>query len=168
MHDLLQPFTGLVGMWEGEGSGAYPTIEPFAYREEVRFEDVAGKPLLRYSSVTWALDDGRPLHAESGFLRAQPEGAVELVLAHGFGITEISTGSMVNGLLHLTSDVLVSSPSAKEVSTLVRRYEVHPASLRYEIGMAAAGQPLQEHLVATLERHSAPPRPVRRRGPTRP
>src|SRR6476660_2324424 len=44
----LAPFAGL---WRGEGEGAYPTIDDFAYTEEIEFAP-SGKPFLAYRSRT--------------------------------------------------------------------------------------------------------------------
>ena len=170
MHDLLDPFAALIGAWQGEGAGEYPTIDSFTYAEEITFADITGKPLLAYESTTKALDDGRTLHVESGFLRAQPEGGVELIVAHGFGVVEISSGSMINGLMRLGSDIMRPSSTAKVVEATTRRYELsHDAGLdvlSYEISMEAAGHPMTHHLRARLERVRTP-RPKTQRGPGR-
>jgi nitrobindin-like protein len=152
MHPDVAPIAFLLGTWQGEGSGVYPTISPFAYGEEVRFWEV-GKPFLAYSQRTWALDDGRPLHAEAGYWRPQPEGRIEVVLAHPTGITEVQEGAVVDGCIDLRSTSLARTSSAKEVTALTRRFElVGTEVLRYVIEMAAEGQPLQLHLQAELRR----------------
>src|SRR5271154_7533254 len=111
----------LLGVWQGSGSGEYPTIEPFDYLEEVQFSHV-GKPFLVYGQKTKAAADGAPLHAETGYLRVPRPGHVELVLAHPSGITEIEvgtytlTGDIIE--LELSSAAIGLAPTAKEVTAL--------------------------------------------------
>lgn len=151
LHPAVASLGFLLGTWRGEGRGEYPTIESFAYGEEVIFGHV-GKPFLTYHQRTWALDDQRPLHAEMGYLRGLPEGRLELVLAHPTGIAEVEEGRLDGTRLTLrTAGVLVSA-SAKRVDALERDFEVTGGTLRYEVRMAAVGEPLQHHLAATLER----------------
>jgi hypothetical protein len=92
LHPNLEELAPLLGTWAGRGAGEYPTIQPFEYFEEVVFTHV-GKPFLVYGQKTKAVADGKPLHAETGFLRVPQPGNVELVLAHPSGITEIEVGS---------------------------------------------------------------------------
>src|SRR5947208_5331356 len=78
LHPDVTPLGFLLGSWMGEGKGFYSTIEAFEYGEEIRVSHV-GKPYLAYTQRTWSLDDGRPLHAESGFWRMAGPTSVELV-----------------------------------------------------------------------------------------
>ena len=152
MHPDLAPIAFLLGTWRGEGTGVYPTISDFAYGEEIRFSEV-GKPFLAYTQRTWALDDGRPLHAEAGYWRPQPGGRLEVVLAHPTGVTEIQEGTVEQGRIELTATMIGRTGSAKEVAALTRTIECPgPDRLRYQVAMAAAGQPLQVHLTAELQR----------------
>jgi hypothetical protein len=153
LHPNCEPLHGLLGLWRGEGQGGYPTIEPFAYGEEIRWGH-AGKPFLAYTQRTWALDDGRPLHAEAGYLRPQASGALELVMSMPTGHVEVSTGSWDGRTLDLLSTTITATPSAKAV-TAVRRVvalDHDGQTLRYVLDLAAVGQRLQRHLEAVLHR----------------
>lgn len=151
LHPDVEVLAFLLGQWEGEGRGEYPTIEDFGYREEVTFGHV-GKPFVSYTQRTWALDDGRPLHSEAGYLRPQPEGRVELVLAQPSGLVELDEGVVRGGRVELVSTLVGRTPSAKEVTEVHRLLEVDGDVLRYELEMAAVGQPRQFHLGAELHR----------------
>ena len=144
----------LLGEWAGEGVGEYPTIETFRYREEVRFAEV-GKPFLVYSQRTWALDDGRPLHAETGYWRAgaQP-GSVEIMLAHPFGATEVEQGTVREQSVRVRSSTVALAATAKNIAAIERDFDVVGNELTYAVRMAAVGQPLTHHLAATLRRQS--------------
>ena len=74
LHDDLRPLAFLLGTWRGEGTGEYPTIEPFGYQEEMRFEHV-GDTFVLYQQASWSPDDGAPIHFERGFLRPGEPGA---------------------------------------------------------------------------------------------
>lgn len=150
-HGDLAPLAFLLGTWRGEGVGGYPTMEGFRYGEEVTFRH-NGKPFLAYTQKTWALDDGRPLHAETGYWRPRPDGGVEVVLAHPTGIAEIYYGTVEDQRVEIATDVVVRTTSAKEVTALKRLYGLVAGKLMYAVDMAAVGQPLQSHLSATLDR----------------
>ncbi len=145
----------LLGTWTGEGEGEYPTIASFGYLEEVTFGHV-GKPFLSYAQKTRAADDGRPLHAETGYLRVPSPGRVELVVAHPTGITEIQEGALTVTAAGLDLELVATSigltSSAKDVTALSRSFHLEGDVLTYTLRLGAVGQPLQHHLAATLHR----------------
>ena len=127
LHPDVAVLAPLLGTWTGQGAGEYPTIEPFGYVEEVTFGHV-GKPFLIYGQRTRASDDGRPLHAETGYLRVPSPGRVELVLAHPTGITEIQEGTLsVTGAtveMELNATTIGRTASAKDVTALSRSIHI--------------------------------------------
>lgn len=155
LHPDVVPLERLLGTWVGEGDGEYPTIESFRYREEVVFDHV-GKPFLTYRQATVRLDLGVPAHAECGYLRGVGGGRAELVLAHPTGVAELAEGHVVVEAdrlgLHLRSTDVSRTATAKEVRRVERRITVVGDTLRYELAMAAVGQPHQHHLAAELTR----------------
>lgn len=155
LHSSVAGLAPLLGVWAGQGEGVYPTIDAFEYFEEVAFGHV-GKPFLSYVQRTRAGDDGRPLHAETGYLRVPSAGRVELILAHPTGVTEIDEGTLsVRGTtieMELVATAIGRTASAKEVTALGRSIRVDGDELTYTVHMGAVGQPLQQHLTATLRR----------------
>jgi hypothetical protein len=155
LHPDLAPLAFLLGRWEGAGVGGYPTIESFQFGQEMVFSH-NGKPFLSYTSRTWLLDAdghlGRPLATESGFWRPQPDGKVELLLAHPTGITEIYLGEIDGTRAELITDVVARTETAKEYSAGRRLYGLIGEDLGWAYDMAAVGEPLQSHISAQLKR----------------
>jgi len=154
-HPDLAPVRFLLGRWEGAGVVGYPTIESANFGQEISFSH-NGKPFLIYTSRTWLLaEDGtivRPLAMESGFWRPQPEGGLEVVLAHPTGITEIYLGQITGTKIEMATDAVVRTATAKEVTAGRRLYGMIGADLGWAYDMAAVGQPLQSHVSAQLKR----------------
>jgi THAP4-like, heme-binding beta-barrel domain len=155
LHPDLEPVEFLLGEWEGAGVGGYPTIESFRFGQELSFSH-NGKPFLIYRSRTWRLDDtgqlGAPLGTETGYWRPKPGGRIEVIIAHPTGIAEIYLGDVTGTQVELSTDVVVRTETAKEVTAGHRLYGLIGEDLGYAYDMAAVGQPLQSHLSAQLKR----------------
>ena len=94
------------------------------------------------------------MHAESGYLRLAAGGGLEAVVAQATGITEVSKGSIEGGdsaqRIALKSTQVAN---AQKVTEVAREYSLQPdGALKCVVSMAASGQPLQQHLSATLTR----------------
>ncbi len=155
LHAELAVLGPLLGAWSGHGRGSYPTVPPFDYTEHLHFGH-GGKPFLTYDQRTRALDDDRPLHAETGYLRPAGPGRAELVVAQPTGVVEVDDGEvqMSDGVLQLVlrSRVVGLTTSAKEVTAVERTLLLDGDVLRTTLAMAAVGQPLTHHLASELRR----------------
>ncbi|MCY3663219.1 MAG: FABP family protein [bacterium] len=178
LHPAVEHLAPLLGTWRGGGRGDYPTIEAFEYTEEVTIGHV-GKPFLAYGQRTRGAD-GAPLHAESGYLRPAGDRGLELLVVHPSGIAEVLVGEVTEthfGLLVTLragagaggtdsgtggtagaanrsgpGGSVMLAPTAKQVDATERRVSIDGDTMRYEVHMAAVGEPLTPHLEATLHR----------------
>ena len=151
VHPQLEPLAFLVGIWSGEGRGIYPSIDDFTYREELTFGH-DGRPFLVYEQRTFHPVTGAPMHRETGFWRSVGEGKVEVVLAHNIGQAELSLGTVQGARVDVTTISVSPTPTAKDVDTLRRIYEVEGDELGYEMHMAFGEHGLQNHLTGRLNR----------------
>ena len=153
LHPDLAELAFLLGTWRGGGEGEYPTIDPFAYEEEIRFWHL-GSRFLAYAQHAWAPGENQALHSELGFWRLAENGRVDLCLAHPLGLTEIAAGELVGSEARLASLDVPRGPAGLPVTRLERRYRVEGDSLEYELWMATERTPLARHLTGRLERAS--------------
>ncbi len=157
LHPALDALTPLVGTFRGEGTGDFPTIEPFRFGEEVSFLPRGG-PVLAYSQRTWDPPTERPMHGETGFLRPAGDGRIELLLAHTFGLTELQEGTIAfaevpEGLrLVLESTAIGVAGTAKAVDHVRRELTLTGDLLRSELWMTYAGVETGQHLRSELHR----------------
>jgi hypothetical protein len=151
IHDDIRSLEFLLGTWVGEGEGVYPTIQPFAYTEQVTFTPGPGKPFLAYTQKTWRGGTREPLHSESGYLRGFGNETVEFVIAQPTGIVEVHVGTVIGHRLTMEGKA-ITTLAARSVTATRRVIEVSGDQLTYQLDMAAVGQELQHHLKATLKR----------------
>ncbi|GAA5147513.1 FABP family protein [Nocardioides marinquilinus] len=155
LHPDCAPVVWLLGTWQGNGQGDYPTIEPFHFGQELIFTH-DGRPFFHYMSRSWITDENgekvRDAALETGFLRCRPEGRLELLLVHNTGVTEVWDGRAEGGRIELRTAFVGATPSAKPVTSGHRLYGNVEGDLAYAYDMEAEGQELQPHLWARLRR----------------
>lgn len=153
LHPDLEPLAFLLGSWVGEGTGRWPAEgPPFAYGEEIAFEQV-GEPYLLYAERSWDPADRSPIHFERGFFRPSGPGRLEAVLAHPLGIVEVAEGTVIGTEVDLVATSVATTSTGSAVIDLRRRMRVvADGALTYELDMAMAEVPLTRHLTGRLER----------------
>ncbi|MEJ7708049.1 MAG: FABP family protein [Nocardioidaceae bacterium] len=149
------PLGWLLGHWQGNGRGDYPTIDAFAFGQEIAFTH-DGRPFLHYFSRTWLLDEdgneARPLALETGFFRPKPDGGLEVALSHPTGYAELYYGTVSGAKIEISTDAVARTETAKEYTAGQRLYGLVEGDLLWTFDMAAMGQPLQSHIWARLRR----------------
>jgi len=158
LHELCLSLLPLVGVWRGEGEAVYPTIDgPFRYGQQITFAH-DGRPFLYYETRAWLLTSTgeviRPAAREVGFWRPQADETIEVLVVHSSGICEIYYGSPRSQTSwKISTDAVLRTATAKEVAAAQRLYGiVDGGDLAYVEERAMAGQPLQPHISARLQR----------------
>lgn len=158
LHEQCLPLLPLVGVWRGEGEAVYPTIQgPYRYGQQVTFAH-DGRPFLCYETRAWLLTaDGeviRPAAREVGFWRPQPDGTIEVLVVHAFGISEVYYGQARSQTSwEISTDAVLRTATAKEVNGATRLYGiVDGGDLAYVEERVMMGQPRQPHISARLQR----------------
>ncbi|XP_019644949.1 PREDICTED: THAP domain-containing protein 4-like isoform X1 [Branchiostoma belcheri] len=151
LHEALTPLAWLVGTWRGEeGTGDYPTIKDFKYKEEVKFDHV-GQPNLEFSFNSSHYETGKPLHREKGFLKIQPGTShLAMVNTQNVGIVELSEGEVKGQEITLESHTIGRMTFGKDpaVTKIQRTFRlVDPDTLEQVVHMeTSATTPAQHHL----------------------
>lgn len=157
IHPQCARLAWLVGTWAGNGHGEYEGMEPFQFGQELIFQQ-DGRPFLHYLSRSWIIDEEgnhvREAAQETGFIRPQPDGTLEFLLAHNTGIVEIWHGEIhaEQPRFEIVTDAVARTATAKEYTGGKRLYGYVEGDLLYAYDMAAMGKPLQPHLHARLKR----------------
>jgi len=151
LHPDLHALAFLLGTWAGEGTGDYPTIDPFSYLEELTFDHV-GDTFLRYEQESWSPTERAPIHFERGFLRPGVAGRIEFTLAHPIGLTEIAEGTLDGTSFELVSTGVGRTTTGLTTTSVIRNYRVDGDVMRYRTDMATDGTAMTLHLEAELRR----------------
>ena len=160
LHPDCAPIAWMLGKWGGQGHGAYPTIEPFQFEQELIFTH-DGRPFFHYFARAWIIDgEGNTIRdaaLETGFIRCKPgsgpgESHIEFVLTHNTGFAEIYYGTAGEAKMEVVTDAIARTATAKDYAAGKRLYGYVEGDLLYAYDMAAMGEPLQPHTWARLQR----------------
>jgi len=155
LHVDCAPIAWLLGTWQRNGRGDYPTIEAFEFGQECIFTH-DGRPFFHYMSRAWIVDEAgekvRDAAIETGFLRPKADGSLEWLLTHNTGVAEGYYGSVDGAKVEVSTDAVVRTQTAKEYVAGRRLYGLVDGDLLWAFDMAAMGETLQPHLWGRLVR----------------
>ena len=133
----------LLGTWQGNGHGDYPTIDPFQFGQELIFTH-DGRPFFHYLARAWIVDeDGekvRDAALETGFLRCRPRARSSCCWPTTPASPRSGTARPRAAKLEIVTDAVVRTERAKEVRAGKRLYGNVEGDLLYAYDMAAMGQ----------------------------
>ncbi len=145
----------LLGRWEGTGSGEFPTLAAFTYRErlDVTEHDVG---VVHYLQRTWRLsaNDEVGSHVETGFITVRNDTTVEILNAQGSDRVEVLNGrwSTDDGVVSLELHSAALAHDNRMISSW-RNITITEHELSYVMGMSTTAFPNgATHLAATLQR----------------
>ncbi len=147
----------LVGIWRGTGVyGNEPGIQSPQFGQQITIAH-DGRDFLTYESITWTLDaEGdvvAPAARELGFWRPQPDGSIELLVAHAEGRIEVFYGQPRSLTVWAMSTDSVWRSSGPPVVGATRLYGITPdGRLAYVEERAHSDEPLAPHSSAALDR----------------
>ncbi|MFL6158075.1 MAG: FABP family protein [Marmoricola sp.] len=157
IHPQCARLAWILGTWAGNGHGEYDGIDDFQFGQELLFQQ-DGRPFIHMMSRSWIVDaDGafvREAAQETGFLRPQEDGTLEVVLTHNTGFVEIWHGQLDPDAprFEIVTDAVARTATAKEYAGGKRLYGYVNGDLLYAFDMAAMGKELQPHTHAQLVR----------------
>lgn len=145
----------LVGTWEGEGTGGYPTIDVFEYREITTITARDDHPALHYEQRTWKASQFGDVasHWESGLLRVSSDGTATMNNAQG-GRVETMSGTWERTDSGWVIDLRSSGYAGDDrVIESTRSIRIDADSMAYVHEMkTTATNEMSPHLKARLER----------------
>lgn len=158
LHPACQQLLPLVGVWRGVGRfGNEPGEQQPQFGQQIVIAH-DGRPFLRYESISWLLaPDGSvqaPGTREVGFFRPQPDGSIELMVAHAEGRIELFYGRPRSAAAWaLSTDAALRTPTAPPVVGATRLIGITPdGKLAYVEERAHSDVELAPHSSAALDR----------------
>jgi hypothetical protein len=148
----------LEGKWNGHGEAMYPGLKVTGYDEQLIFEFDKSKDVMFYIQRTNFSDpsnSGRTLHVESGFIRQNDDGSIELSNSQNNGRVEVLTLKEITNDSGKTIALFLSKLFGNDprmISTK-REYILSGDTLSYVMKMATVkNNTLNTHLRAELKR----------------
>ena len=133
IHPDCARLAWILGSWQCNGHGAYPTIDKFQFGQEVIFQQ-DGRPFIHYLSRSWIVDEQgetvREAAQETGFLRPQPDGRLEVVLGQVPCVRSSGPGARRSGQQQHTHCV-VDEAQALEINPRRMLDETRPRRRRH-------------------------------------
>ena len=155
LHRACFAFLPLVGVWQGTGLfGDDPDRRDPQFGQQVTISH-DGRPFLRYESITWNLTPDGPVPGsrELGFWRPQPDGSVQLLIAHAEGRIEVFYGQQRSAASWALSTDGVWRSDGPPVVGATRLYGITiDGRLAYVEERAHSDEPLAPHASAALDR----------------
>jgi len=158
LHPDCLSLLPLIGVWRGTGLfGNDPAAREPQFGQQIIISH-DGRPFLRYESVSWLLAPNGsvtgPGSRELGFWRPQPDGSLELLVAHAEGRIELFYGRARSvASWALSTDATLRTPMAPPVVGATRLYGVTPdGRLAYVEERAHSDIELAPHASAALDR----------------
>lgn len=134
----------LIGVWEGVGTGRFPTINSFTYREKLEIEGGSAFPRLRFnqSSVRSADKGMTESHAEAGFIGVTDDATIEMTSAESLDRMELLSGHMVETedgwRIELETREVIHD---ERVLSSWRTYDLSGDRINYAMGMSTGAVP---------------------------
>lgn len=158
LDDACLALLPLVGVWRGTGLfGNEPGAKSPDFGQQITISH-DGRDVLRHESVLWLLDDNGevtgPGAREVGFWRPQPDGSLELLIAHAEGRIEVFYGQARSATAWaMSTDGTWRTPTAAPVIGATRLYGITPdGRLAYVEERAHEDAALAPYASAALER----------------
>ena len=155
VHRDCFAFLPLIGVWRGTGLfGNEPGAREPQFGQQLTISH-DGRAFLRYESITWKLtpDGPTPAAREVGFWRPQPDGSVQLLVAHAEGRIEVFYGPPRPAARGALSTEGVGRSAGPPVGGATRLYGITvDGRLAYVEERAHTDEPLAPHASAALDR----------------